>query len=153
MTVSAENAQLMNNTMLVGALDMGGYFPLDVMLIPDVPGPMDLKVTIQYTDDFNQSRTVEQTLTLDVQESAPMPEGPVLGPDGQPVGPGPEGPVDMPVVEETFWQKALRFLKGLVGLDSSVPQPTQPGMPGEMPPDGMPPDGVPMPAPPLGGKG
>jgi hypothetical protein len=43
MTVTAENADLMNNTTLVGTLEPGGYFPLDLMLIPQVPGPLELK--------------------------------------------------------------------------------------------------------------
>jgi hypothetical protein len=148
MNVTAQNADLMNNVMLVGTLDMGGYFPLDVMLIPQAPGPMDINVTISYTDDFNQPRMIQQVVTIEVREGASMgPENPALGPDGMPLDPGmnPDGsPGGMPVVEETFWDKVLRFLKGLVGLDSAQPQ--QPGMPGEMPP------GQEIPAP-LGGKG
>jgi len=152
MTVTADNADLMNNTMLVGTLDMGGYFPLDVMMIPKAAGPQNLTVTIHYTDDFNQPRTITQTLSVEVMEGAPGGgggEGPMLGPDGMPIDPGQGGmPVETPVVEETLWDKVLRFLKGLVGLDSAPPQPDQPGMPMEGTPG---PENVP--AVPQGGKG
>ncbi len=49
----------------------------------------------------------EFKLFVDVGE-APVMEGP---------------PVDMPVIEmpETFWQKAVRFVKGIFGLNSSKP--------------------------------
>jgi hypothetical protein len=134
----------MNNTTLVGALDAGGYFPLDVMIIPSAAGPMEIKVTINYTDDFNQARTIIQTIPIEVVEGGGVPPGmenPGIGPGvGPETGESPVMPVDMPV-EETFWQKALRFLKGLVGLDSGVPQ--QQGLPGELPP------GEPMPVEPM----
>lgn len=151
MTVTAENADLMNNVMLVGTLEMGGYFPLDVMLIPQNPGPLDLKITINYTDDFNQPRTITQNLQLDVMESMPidpgmegMPGGPDMGPGGAvDPGMGNEFPVGMPVDEETFWQKALRFFKGLLGLDSGPVQSEDPILSGEMPLDGMPGEVVP----------
>jgi hypothetical protein len=148
MTVTAENAELMNNTSLVGTLDPGGYFPLDVMIIPASAGPMDIKVSIDYTDDFNTPRTYEEIIPIEVIEGAPpVPEGPGLTPGGQP---GMEGvPVDMPAVEETFWQTALRFLKGLVGLDSAIPQPAAPSF--EVPPEEAPPQEQPLPA--QGGKG
>lgn len=146
MTVTADNADLMNNVSLVGTLDMGGYFPLDVMVIPQSAGPLNLTVTINYTDDFNQARTIMQTIPVEVIESAPIDPG--IGPDGQPL---PEnGMIDQPAVEETVWQKVLRFLKGLIGLDSAPP--VQPVTPGELSPDGETfPESKPVPVP--GGKG
>jgi hypothetical protein len=155
MTVSAEGADLMNNVSLVGTLEAGGYFPLDVMLIPQAGGPLDLTVTITYTDDFNQARSVVQKISLDVMEGfngepgmGPGMEGPGLEPG---MGPGMDGVSgEMPLGNETFWQKALRFLKGLIGLDSAPPQP---GAPVEGFPDGFPGD-EPQPAPVRpGGKG
>lgn len=130
MTVTAENAELMNNVSLVGTLDTGGYFPLDVMLIPQAAGPMDVTVTINYTDDFNTPRTFTKTLTVDVMEAMPIDPGfdPSLGPDGQPL-PDP-GVIDQPV-DENFWQKVVRFLKGLFGLDSAPAGP-------EVPPESFP---------------
>jgi hypothetical protein len=127
MKVSAEGADLSSNTVLVGTLEMGGYFPLDAMLIPYQAGPLDLTVTLDYTDDFNQSQKITKVITVEVIE-APVYETPnegSMGPDFQPV-----------VSEtETFWQKVVRFLRGLIGLDSGRQTPQEPGGPfQEMPP-------------------
>jgi hypothetical protein len=153
MKVTSEGGDLTNNVSLVGNLDPGGYFPLDVMLIPHAAGPLDLKVEISYTDDFNQSRKIEQVLNLIVVEGAPMVEpgsGGMLGPDGKPIGPGMEGGEVLPPVEETTWDKVVRFFKGFFGLDSAVPQPEVPQVNPEGPMDG----GKPVPAPAVpGGKG
>ncbi len=134
--VTSPNADVTNNVMLIGSLEPGGYFTLDANLIPFQPGPLDLEIAINYTDDFNQPRTITQTLTVEVLEM-PTPEFPT---DGFPVEP--PAPV-----QETFWQKALRFLRGLIGLDSAepTPAPSDP-LPGqEMPPEDIP--GKPMPVP------
>jgi len=71
---------------------------------------------VNYNDDFNQPRTIEQTITIDVMEMMiePIPEEGMNGEGGL--------PVDVPTGgEETFWQKVLRFLRGLIGLDSGTP--------------------------------
>lgn len=144
MTVTTDNASLMNNTMLVGALEAGGYFPLDVMAVPNQAGPVELKIAINYTDDFNQSRTIIQTLSMEVQE---MPVDPGMTPGEPGMTPGGEFPIEPVPVEETAWDKVVRFFRGLFGLDSALPsQPTSPEMPGEMPPG----DSKPLPS---GGKG
>jgi hypothetical protein len=122
--------QLTNNVVLVGALDTGGYYTLDAMLIPDQPGPLELVATIDYTDDFNQSQVITKTLQVMV-EDMPIME-PVPGENGMPLDGGFPGPV---LEDETVWQKVVRFLRGLVGLDSA--KPAQPGeiFPGEIMPD------------------
>lgn len=115
MTVTADGADVTNNVSLVGALDPGGYYTLDTNIIPMNEGPLDVKVTINYTDDFNQPRTVEKTISINVI-AAPEITSPdmTLGPDGKPI-------MDFPTetAPETFWQKVGRFFKGLFGLDSS----------------------------------
>ena len=129
MRVSGEGAQFTNNVVLVGALDLGGYYTLDATVIPDLSGPLELLVSIDYTDDFNQAQIITRTLTVDVQEM--IIEEPI---------PGEGMPGEMPIpVEESFAQKVWRFIKGLIGLDSSVPTPG----PGEMPPGEMPPGEIP----------
>jgi hypothetical protein len=128
--------QLSNNVVLVGALDTGGYYTLDAMLIPDQPGPLELVATIDYTDDFNQSQVITKTLQVMVEDMPVM--EPVPGEDGMPVdGGGFPGAVPQ---EETLWQKVVRFLRGLVGLDSA--RPVSPGevLPGELLPGELPPD-------------
>lgn len=115
LSVSAGDAMLENNSIFIGTLEPGGFFPLDATLYPDLAGPLDLLISVSYTDDFNQPQVVTQTLTIDVMDA------PVFEP-GMEEG-GFEPP---PVVEpepETTWQKVKRFLLGLVGLSSGVPQP------------------------------
>ncbi|MDD5370339.1 MAG: hypothetical protein PHQ40_14745 [Anaerolineaceae bacterium] len=130
-----------NNTTLVGAMDPGGYFTLDAMLLPDAPGPLDIDITVSYTDDFNQPQSIHQSLQVTVQEQMAPPEGtggPGVpgGKPGEFVNPG----SNIPSAPETFMQKVVRFLKGMIGLDSGQSQPaTNPGMPieGGAPGNGM----------------
>ncbi len=128
--VTAQEAEISNNVMLVGNLEPGGYFTLDAMALPFNSGALEITVTINYTDDFNQPRTIIQMLVVDVAE-AELLETPFPGSE--------MGAEMMPELgAETFWQKVVRFLKGLIGLDSAPPQPEFPPL--EMPPDGMVPD-------------
>lgn len=111
-TVTADSGMVENGTSLIGSLDAGGYFTLDAMLFPETPGPVKLTFVIEYTDDFNQERTIEKTLDVNVEEGFFEPT------------PDPNMPMDpgfMPVAEETFLQKAWRFVLGLLGLDSAPP--------------------------------
>ena len=126
MKVTSPNAEVTNNVALVGALDPGGYFTLDSQIIPMQEGPLEIEVTINYTDDFNQPREIKQTLSLDVMPA------PVFTPEPLP---GDELPVD--TATDTFWGKVLRFFKGLIGLDSGVKEePVMPAGGEEMPAGG-----------------
>jgi len=124
-TAPVGGAQFSNNVSLVGVLDTGGFpFTLDATVIPDVPGSLELLVTVDYTDDFNQPQQITKTLTVEVMEGfiEPLPTD----------GGVPEPP---PPVPETLLDKLLRFLKGLLGLGSSLPNPGgQFPPPGEVPP-------------------
>ena len=112
MRVSGLSGQFSNNSIFVGTLDPGGYFTLDASFIPDIPGPTDLEITIDYTNDFNQSQVITKTLQVDVMEQ-PIIEPPVDG--------GPNGGIDVnPLAPETFLQKVWRFILGLIGLDSGL---------------------------------
>ncbi len=105
---------------LVGALDAGGYFTLDAMFTPDISGELELDVLIEYTDDFNQARTIERTLKITVEEGFIEPTPDPSMPDG-----GTDG--GFPIVsDETFLQKTWRFVLGLFGLDSAPPPPSVP---------------------------
>jgi hypothetical protein len=104
---------------LIGALDAGGYFTLDAMFIPDVSGELELNVLLEYVDDFNQSRTVERTLKVTVEEA-------FVEPTLDPSLPPEEGGEFIPVSDETFFQKTWRFVLGLFGLDSAPPPPPMP---------------------------
>ena len=121
MKIESPSGFVENGTSLVGSLDAGGYFTLDAMVIPEQPGPMTLDVTIDYTDDFNQARTVTRTLQIEVMEF----EEPIIEPGtGVPGGEGFPTPT-----AETMLQKVWRFVLGLFGLDSAPPS----GDPGIMP--------------------
>jgi len=119
MTVKTDGGTVENNEGLVGSLDPGGYFTLDTMLTPSSPGPIDLSISIDYTDDFNQSRTITQTLRLDVLDMAiePMPD---LSGQG--------GSFDGSTAPESIWHKIWRFILGLFGLDSEAPSPIVPAI-------------------------
>jgi hypothetical protein len=117
MSVSGEGGDFTNNVILVGNLEAGNYFTLDASLIPYQPGPLEFTVTVNYTDDFNQPGQIAQTLTVDVMESPPVEPGYEGGP-GEPGVPVDGG--QAPAGAETFWQKAWRFVRGLIGLDSGV---------------------------------
>jgi len=140
--VTAQNADVTNNVSLVGALEPGGYFTLDANVMPFQAGPLDLEITVNYTDDFNQQRVIVQNMSLEVIEM-PAPEPMPTDPNGIPQD-GSNG-----TGNETFWQKIVRFFKGLFGLDSSPSTPEQPieEFPVEPLPGGKPSE--PIPAEPL----
>ncbi|MBC7878010.1 MAG: IPT/TIG domain-containing protein [Anaerolineales bacterium] len=118
MTVTSTSGIIENGSTLVGSLDAGGYFTLDSTLFPDLPGTVELNIVIEYTDDFNQPRTVEKTIELTVEEGSfePMPDPSTEGSEG--------GEVFIPPGDESFLQKTWRFILGLLGLDSAPPAST-----------------------------
>ncbi len=113
MKVTSQNADVSNNVSLVGVLDPGGYYTLDSNVIPMAPGQLELNVVVNYTDDFNQPRVINTTLTIEVMD--------VPTPEPFPTNGYPKDGGIIPPVEETTWQKILRFIKGLLGLGSQTP--------------------------------
>ncbi|MEP0803869.1 MAG: hypothetical protein HRF47_00135 [Chloroflexota bacterium] len=142
--VTADNGTIENGTSLVGPLDAGGFFTLDAMLMPDQPGTTTLTVTIDYVDDFNQPRTLERTIEVEVQEAFIDPS---LEPSSG--GDGINGGGEVIVEEETTLHKIFRFIKGLLGLDSAWPVWQAPGGGG----GGIESPAQPLPAQPVPGKG
>jgi hypothetical protein len=140
MKIEAPNGTVENGTALIGSLDAGGYFTLDAIVIPEQSGPMSLSVTIEYTDDFNQPRTITEALQIEVMEGMQEPI----------IEPGMEGSGEvMPIpAEENTFQKIWRFVLGLFGLDSAPPPTNDPGI---VPGPGI--EEKPIPAPQPGGKG
>lgn len=123
MKVTASNADTYNNISLVGSLEPGGYYTLDVSLLPFQEGPLDISVVISYTDDFNQLRSFEQLIPVEIQPAMDFEPIPGEG-EGEP---GWEEPVE---VKETFWTVLWRIIKGLLGLDSGKQTPSlEPEMP------------------------
>lgn len=138
MKVTSKDGVVESGETLVGALDAGGYFTLDAMFTPDVFGELELDVVIEYTDDFNQARTVERKLKVTVEEAFIEPTPDPSMPDG--------GGEFIPISEETFLQKSWRFILGLFGLDSAPPTPT-------VPDSEIPSEEFPVPSSPGGGGG
>jgi hypothetical protein len=113
--ITSANGTVENGTGLVGSLDAGGYFTLDAMVTPEQSGKMNLDITIDYTDDFNQPRTIARKLEIEVMEGMlePTPD-PSLGGGG--------GGAEIPIpTHETTLQKVWRFVLGILGLDSAPP--------------------------------
>ena len=113
--ITSANGTVENGTGLVGSLDAGGYFTLDAMVTPEQSGKMNLDITIDYTDDFNQPRTISRKLEIEVMEGMlePTPD-PSLGGGG--------GGAEIPIpTHETTLQKVWRFVLGILGLDSAPP--------------------------------
>jgi hypothetical protein len=110
MEVTADDAHLENASALIGYLDPGGYFTLDPMIYPEVPGLLTVTVKVDYLDDFSQMQSILKQFELEVAE-APVIEPPPEDAPGTDAPPPASG-------EETFLQKALRFARGLIGLDS-----------------------------------
>jgi hypothetical protein len=138
MKIEAKDGTIDPASTLVGSLDPGGYFTFDSTLIPDVTGPMELTVTIEYTDDFNQPRTITRPLNVTVEEAFTEPT-----PD-----PAMEGMEISIATDESFLHKVWRFVLGLFGLDSAPPSgeiPTDEPLPGK--------EMIPIPSGGGGGKG
>lgn len=151
LTVETTGGTLENNSGLVGSLEPGGYFTIDTMVYPESAGPLEVNVTINYTDDFNNARTITKTLKLDVMEGAPPIDGPtdpnMPGGGGEGMGPVDGGGEGMPTppAEESWLDQAWRFVLGLFGLDSGTPNNNNNNM------EPTPPAEVPIPS--GGGKG
>ncbi len=120
-SVTAENSELSNNAIFVGALESGGFFPLDALITPFEAGPLDLLLSVSYTDDFSRPAVLTQTLTVEVLEEIPIEP---IEPGAIP-GEGIEG--EAPIEgegdtggEESLLDRFLRFLRGLFGLGSDT---------------------------------
>jgi len=140
--VSSPNGEMTNNTSLVGSLDPGGYYTIDPMFSPNEEGTASINLEIRYTDDFNQLRTYNGSLEVEVgpafEMPTPYPEldengNPVLDENGNPVmidpmnpNPGPE----MPVEEPGFFAKIWNAIKGFFGFNSNNDSQNMDGMDG-----------------------
>jgi len=111
--VSAKTGFIENGTSLVGQIEPGGYFTLDAFFTPEQSGLQTLEITIEYVDDFNQPRTLTKSIEIEVQEA-------FIEPTPDPSFGGGGGGGDFSGQGETFLHKVFRFIKGLLGLDSTL---------------------------------
>jgi len=143
-TVRSKTGQLENATSLVGSLDPGGYYTMDVMFTPSEEGATPLDLEIRYTDDFNQLRTYNTKLEVEVSPAMQMPIGgqpvigpdgkPVLGPDGTPLLSNPDNPgmdgfpmPEEPASEPGFFAKVWNAIKSFFGFGTKHETPTDMG--------------------------
>lgn len=113
--VTSDGAEITNGELPIGYLDTGLSFTIDAQAMPFGPGPLAILVSVDYVDDFNEPQSVQQELMVEVMEAEPIPEDFGGGGGGVVVEPETSPP-------ESFWDQVLRFLRGLLGLDSAPPE-------------------------------
>jgi hypothetical protein len=100
--VTSKDLEIRDGSLYVGPLDGGTTGSMEATAIAETGGTAEVVVTIHYLDDFEQSQTITQTLTVDVEtppEEVPAEESAEEG-------------------EAGFWGRILRVLRGLLGLGS-----------------------------------
>lgn len=145
--ISSENGSMSNESSLVGTLEPGGYFTLDPLFIPEKEGPATIRIEIRYTDDFNQLRTYNGELAVEVMGAMPTPEpfpqldengNPMLDENGNPIMIDPNDPMPFPnepIKEPGFFAKIWNAIKAFFGFGttnnpSDAPMYEDPGMGG-----------------------
>lgn len=112
LSVTSPNMQMENNSIYIGPLDGGTSGSLDAIGIPQEGGTLEVVVTVNYLDDFNQAQTYEETLAVEVQAPGEVTTGTGGAPPGAAAG-GQE-----PDEEEGFLGVLWRFIRGMLGLGS-----------------------------------
>jgi len=102
--VTSEQLEISAGALYLGPLDGGTSGSLEATAVAQEGGMAEVLVTVHYLDDFDQPQVVTETLTVEVEE-------PLEGPPGA-------GQEAQEQEEEGFWDKVLRFLRGLLGLGS-----------------------------------
>ena len=127
-SISMQNSTLTNNQVFIGNLDSGGIFTMDSEVTPHQSGTLPVKINVSYQDVFANTQTITAELSIEVNESTSNPNPSLQFTPGA----GQMGAEDFPggqTSQESVWQVILRFLRGLVGLDSSSTQPSRRTMP------------------------
>ena len=101
--VSSAQLEISDGSIYLGPLDGGTSGSLEAMAVAQEGGTAEVLVTAHYLDDFDQPQVVTKTLTVEVEEPAEASAEAGEGAQEQ---------------EEGFWDKVLRFLRGLLGLGS-----------------------------------
>ena len=132
--IAPDGVNVQNGSLFIGPLEAGGQFPMDALVTPVEPGPLELSVRVHYIDDFNEPKMISQTLVVEVQAA-------IEPPPVEPGGDGSDG-TPPPPADESFFDMLLRAFLGLIGLDSGRPAiepggiPSDVGGPGKLAPEG-----------------
>jgi hypothetical protein len=101
--VSSRQLEIQDGSLYLGPLDGGTSGSLEASAVAQEGGTAEVLITVHYLDDFDQPQMVTRTLTVEVEEPVPA---------------APETELSSQEQEEGFWEKVLRFLRGLLGLGS-----------------------------------
>ena len=113
--ISSPDMRLENSSIYMGPLDGGTSGSLDAIGFPEKAGTLDVTVTVNYLDDFNQAQVYEGILSIEVDSSSEHSFDPESG--GMVVEQLPlNGPGAGNEAEER--PLLLRILMGLFGLGS-----------------------------------
>jgi len=104
--VTSQQLEISAGSLYLGPLDGGTSGSLEATAVAQASGTAEVLVTVHYLDDFDQPQVVTQTLTVEVEEPPEAPPG------------AEQADQDQEQEEEGFWEKVLRFLRGLLGLGS-----------------------------------
>lgn len=100
--VAGEQLDLVEGSAFIGALDGGTSGSFDAVVIPTQGGTLPIEVRVHYLDDFNQPQVISETLSIEVETPQ------TIQPDA----------AEQPEELLSFWDRLLRFLRGLFGLGS-----------------------------------
>ena len=101
--VFADQIEVENGSAFIGSLDGCTSAFIDALGIPQKSGKLELQLTVNYLDDFNQPQVITETLSLNVEYPPEL----LSGPNGM-----------APEQGGGFAQSLLHFIRGLFGLGS-----------------------------------
>ena len=111
--------------MFVGSLDSGSNMTIDSEITPEKSGTLAVQVVIEYQDTFNKAQTIAQALSINVEgtttKTNPRCRRPVNKMQMRQAPAPAYRTLPTQTEESGIWQIVLRFIRGMIGFDSSAP--------------------------------